>query len=118
LAEVRTSEASSCGERAELSSSAGSIPNRCRIQLAVPLVSRINGVTAAETNTWGPATTRAVCSGTAMARYCATNSPNTMENDVATTRAAINATPSIQPAGTPTAVSTGASSLAITGSAR
>jgi hypothetical protein len=60
LAEVRTSDTSSCGERAELSSSAGSMPNRSSTQLATAFVSLINGVTAAEKSTCGPATTLAV----------------------------------------------------------
>ena len=46
-AELRTSDTSSCGERAERSSSAGSMPSRRKIQLAVPL-SRMAGVNSIE----------------------------------------------------------------------
>ena len=50
-AELRTSEPSSCGERAERSSSAGSMPSRRRIQFAVPLGSLITGVNIIENTT-------------------------------------------------------------------
>ena len=46
------------------------MPSRRRIQLAVPFVSLITGVNSIENSTCGPATTRAVASGLATARYC------------------------------------------------
>ncbi len=107
-AEVRTSDTSSCGERAERSSSAGSMPNRLSIRLAVPLVRWISGVNSVENITCGPATTRAVRSGTATARYWATSSPNTIDTEVAISRARIRALTSIQRSGRPTAARTGA----------
>ena len=114
--ELRTSDTSSCGER-ELNSAAGSMPNRSRIQFAVPLVRWISGVNTVENNTCGPATTRAVASGCATARYCATSSPNTIDTEVAISSASASAIPSNQCAGTLAAVSTGCSSRAISGSA-
>ena len=94
------------------------MPSRSSTQLATPLVSRISGVKAAEKSTCGPDTTRAVCSGTAMARYWATSSPKTIDTEVATNNDAISAVAPSQRSGTPTADSTGASNRAITGSAR
>ena len=93
-AELRTSEPSSCGERADRSSSAGSMPSLRRIQLAVPLVSLITGVNSIENSTCGPATARAVGSGLATARYWATSSPNTIDTDVAISSASASARPS------------------------
>ena len=93
-AELRTSDPSSCGERADRSSSAGSMPSRRRIQFAVPLVRWISGVNSIENNTCGPATTRAVGSGCATARYWATSSPNTIDTEVAISRASASAMPS------------------------
>ena len=117
-AELRTSEPSSCGDRAERSSSAGSMPNRRRIQLAVPLVRWISGVNSIENSTCGPATTRAVGSGRATARYWATSSPNTIDTEVAISSASASAGPSAQCPGSAIAISSGRSSRAISGSAR
>ena len=47
-AEVRTSDTSSCGERADRSSSAGSMPSLRTIQFAAPFVSRMAGVSSSE----------------------------------------------------------------------
>ena len=47
-AEVRTSDSSSRGERADRSSSAGSMPSSRTIQLAAPFVSRMAGVSSTE----------------------------------------------------------------------
>ena len=86
-AEVRTSDTSSCGERAERSSSAGSMPSSRTIQLAAPLVSRMAGVNSSENSSCKPATARAVRSGRATARYFGTSSPNTIDTDVTITSA-------------------------------
>ena len=117
-AELRTSDPSSCGERADRSSSAGSMPSRRNIQFAAPLVRWISGVASIENSSWGPATARAVCSGRATARYWATSSPNTIDTDVAINRASTNAVPSTQRPGTDIAVISGRSDRAISGSAR
>ena len=73
------------------------MPSRRRIQFAVPLVSWISGVNSIENSTCGPATTRAVGSGCATARYCATNSPKTIDTEVAIRSASANARPSATP---------------------
>jgi hypothetical protein len=117
-AELRTNEPSSCGERAERSSSAGSMPSRRRIQLAVPLVKWINGVNIIEKSTCGPATARATGSGLATARYWATSSPNTIDTDVAINSASTNARPLERSWDNDIAVKTGSSSRATSGSAR
>jgi len=117
-AELRTSETNSCGERADRSSSAGSMPKRRNSPFAVPLVSLISGVNIAENTTCGPATVRAVASGRATARYCATSSPNTIDTEVAISRARPSAVPSATCLGTPISVSTGANRRASSGSAR
>ena len=49
-AEERTSDSSSCGDRADRSSSAGSMPSWRTIQFAAPFVSRIAGVKSSENN--------------------------------------------------------------------
>jgi hypothetical protein len=117
-AEVRTSETSSCGERAERNSSAGSIPTRRRIQLAVPLVILIRGVVATENSSCGPDTTRAVASGLATARYWATSSPNTIDTEVAINSASASAMPSANSAVSDSALKVGSKSWASRGSAR
>ena len=50
-------------------------------------------MTSVENSTCGPATTRAVGSGLATARYWATSSPNTIDTDVAISSASANARP-------------------------
>ena len=117
-AEVRTNDTSSCGERAERNSSAGSIPIRRRIQFAVPLVSRISGVNTSENSSCGPADQRAVGTGRATARFFGTSSPNTIDSEVAIRMASASATPLTNWSGRPRAVSPGAMSRATTGSAR
>ena len=69
------------------------MPSRRRIQLAVPLVSRISGVNSIENSTCGPAAARAVGTGWATARFLGTSSPNTIDTDVAISSASTNATP-------------------------
>ncbi|SLI58866.1 Uncharacterised protein [Mycobacteroides abscessus subsp. abscessus] len=74
-AEVRTREPSSCGERAERSSSAGSTPSLRTTQFAVPLRKWIIHLNTTEKPTIGPAVARAVASGLAMAMFLGTSSP-------------------------------------------
>ena len=73
-ADVRTSDISSLGERAELEFVGGFDPGIFEHPVGHPLVSRISRVNTAENSTCGPATNRAVDSGTATARYWATSS--------------------------------------------
>ena len=94
------------------------MPSRRRIQLAVPLVMWINGVTSVENSTCGPATTRATGSGLATARYWATSSPNTIDTDVAINSASTNARPPETSGDNDVAVKTGSSRCATSGSAR
>ena len=117
-AELRTSDTSSRGERADRSSSAGSMPSRRRIRLAVPLVSRISGVNSAENNSCGPADQRAVDTGRATARFFGTSSPKTIDSEVAIAMANTSANPPENRAATPIASRPGWMSLATTGSAR
>ena len=86
--------------------------------MAVPLVSRITGVNSIENSTCGPATTRAVGSGLATARYCATNSPNTIDTEVAISSASASASPSATSRVIDIAVNAGCSRRASSGSAR
>ena len=84
----------------------------------MPLVSRITGVNIMENSTWGVATTRAVPRGWATARYCATNSPYTIDTEVAISRDKPSAVPGTQLSGSPAASSGSFSRFAINGSAR
>ncbi len=94
------------------------MPSRRRIQLAVPLVRKINGLVNIENSNWGPATTRAVAIGLATARYWGTSSPNTIDTDVAISSASPNERPSAMPCFSDIAVNSGFSSSASSGSAR
>ena len=94
------------------------MPSRRRIQLAVPFVSLITGVKNIENSTCGPATTRAVSNGLATARYCATNSPKTIDTDVAISRDSAKARPPATLSVSDTPRKRAASSRAISGSAR
>jgi hypothetical protein len=115
---VTTREPSSWGERAERSSSAGSIPRRRTIQFADPLSPEMNHDSDRENIAWRPATARAVPSGRAIARFLGTSSPKTIDSAVARTSAVTAAAPAAGPAGSPTSSSTGEISVAIAGWAR
>ncbi len=95
LAECRASATSSRGERAEASSSVGSMPSSRRTRLAVSFRCRISGLKAAEKARWGVATRRAMASGRAMAQFFGTSSPitiiTTVDSTVPITRAAVGA---------------------------
>ncbi len=117
-ADERTSDNSSCGDRADRSSSAGSTPSRRTIQFAAPLVSRIAGVSSSENNSWALTTARAVASGRATARYLGTSSPNTIDTDVTitSTKKAMMASPTLSDM--PIASSQGCGKSATIGSVR
>ncbi len=116
-AELRTSETSSWGERAEASSSVGSIPNRRTIQLAVPLSPLIAQRNTAEKTVIGPAVARATARGLAMARFLGISSPSTIDNDVAMMSASASDVPEATDSLTPSAVIGGLMIRASTGSA-
>ena len=104
-ADRRTSEASSCGVRAPDSSSLGVMPSARRNRFAEPLSTKIRGrATSAKPRT-GIATTFAVASGAEIPRNCGSSSPNTIENNVAMTRARPAATESSVEPLSPTALS-------------
>ncbi len=88
-ADVRTRDPSSCGDRAERNSSAGSMPRRRTIQLAVPLRPLMAHRKISENPACRPAVARAVGIGLEIARFFGTSSPKIMENEVAITRARI-----------------------------
>ncbi|COY36032.1 Uncharacterised protein [Mycobacterium tuberculosis] len=117
-AELRTNDTSSCGVRAERSSSAGSMPSRRTIQFAAPFVRRMAGVSSSENSTWPATTERAVRSGRATARYLGTSSPKTIDSDVTITRAKNVIRPSATRSDIPTATSPGCGSSATSGSVR
>ena len=79
----RTSEPSSSTDRAERSSSCGSMPIIRSTPLAVPLSTQISGRKSMVENRIGPTTVLAVASGSAMAMFLGTSSPNTMDSTVA-----------------------------------
>lgn len=114
---ARTSELSSPGERAERSSSAGSMPSRRTMALAAlfrPVMSQRN----AEANPACSHTTeRATSIGWAIARFFGTSSPKTIDSTVARTSDSTVAVPEAIPAGRPTASRTGRISSATAGSA-
>jgi hypothetical protein len=116
-AERRTSEASSSGERADASSSCGSMPSRRRIAFAVPLKARITIAVAPAKTRMKRWTARAVASGRAIARFFGTSSPNTIVTPVASTSARITAVPSAASSESPIDVSGPSISRAIDGSA-
>lgn len=117
-AEVRTSDTSSWGVRAERSSSAGSMPSRRTIQFAAPFVIRMAGVNSTENNHCGSTTARAVRNGRATPRYLGTSSPNTIDTDVTTISASTVVMVSATLSETPIASNHGCGSAATNGSVR
>ena len=113
----RTSELSSRGERAERSSSAGSTPSLRTMALAKALSAPISQRKACAKPLCSQTTARAVRSGSAMARFLGTSSPNTIDKVVASTRDSTVAVPLAAPAERPSAVRPGAKRVAIAGSA-
>ena len=83
---ARTSELSSPGERAERSSSAGSTPSLRTMALAMALSALISQRNAYANPLCSQTTARAVRSGSAIARFWGTSSPNTIDSAVASTQ--------------------------------
>ena len=94
------------------------MPIRRRIELAVPLVSRMTGANTAENAICGPALARAVGNGRATARFLGINSPNTIDSEVASRIAKTNEMPGTARVGSPIDSSTGINNRESTGSAR
>ena len=117
-AEREIREASSVDERAERSSSCGSIPSRRTIALAEPLSSRIGSRITAVNMRWKPWVARAVSIGRAIARFLGTSSANTMVTSELIVSPIATATGRTAPSGTPAARSGPSMSSAIAGSAR
>ena len=117
-AERPTSDISSSGERADASSSWGSMPIRRRIPFADSLKSAIAGRFTVVNPRMNPWTALAVCSGSATARFWGTSSPRTIVTAVARISAIVTATPWTAPDGTPRLSSGPSMSFAIAGSAR
>ena len=83
-AERRTSESSSTAERADRSSSCGSTPISLSTPLAVPFSTKISGLNSMVEIRIGVMTVFAVSSGSAIAMFFGTSSPNTIDSTVAT----------------------------------
>ncbi len=94
------------------------MPSRRRIQFAEPFVNLIIGVNSIENSNWGPDTKRAVSNGLATARYWATNSPKTIDTEVAINSDSARARPLVTSLVSDSAANAGCSSRAISGSAR
>ena len=82
LAEWRASATSSCGPRAEASSSAGSMPMRRTARFAVLFRCVMKGRNAALNRRWGVATRLATASGDEIAQFLGTSSPTTIRKTV------------------------------------
>ena len=93
-AERRTSESSSTADRADRSSSCGSTPINLSTRLAVPFSTTINGLKSMVEIRIGVMTVFAVSSGSAIAMFFGTNSPNTIDSTVAIDRPRISPTDS------------------------
>ena len=83
-ADRRTSESSSTADRADRSSSCGSTPIIRSTAFAVPLSTTISGLNSIVDTRIGVTTILAVSSGSAMAMFLGTSSPNTIDSTVAT----------------------------------
>ncbi|CAM5712196.1 hypothetical protein SAFG77S_02845 [Streptomyces afghaniensis] len=82
MAECRASAASSCGPRADASSSAGSTPIRRTTRFAVLLRCLMKGRNAALNQRWALPTVLATARGDEIAQFLGTSSPTTMRNTV------------------------------------
>ena len=114
---ARTRELSSPGERAERSSSAGSTPSLRTMALAMALSALISQRNACANPLCSQTTARAVRSGSAIARFLGTSSPNTMDSAVASTSASTVAVVAAAPSARPSAARPGTNSVAMAGSA-
>ena len=110
--------ASSVDERAERSSSWGSMPRRRTTALAAPLSTLIGQALAKVKARWNPCVARAVSIGRAMARFLGTSSPKMIVRNVLRTRPVASAVGRTPDSGTPAASRGPAISVAIAGSAR
>ena len=87
LAEWRTSDESSCAERAPESSSWGSMPRVRSTPFALPFSTMTAGFSVVVKAACAGITSRAVASGLEIAKFFGTSSPTIMENTVATATA-------------------------------
>ncbi len=100
-----TRKASSVFERPLVSSSRGSMPALRRILLALPLSTKISGVTAQVKPRCSGTDQRAVAIGTEIARFLGTSSPSSIDTMVARNMPRPIDTGSTAPSGIPTPVS-------------
>ena len=117
-AEREISDASSVDDRAERSSSCGSMPSRRTIAFAEPLSSRIGRRITAVNIRWKPWVARAVSIGRAMARFLGTSSAKTIVTTELTVSPMATATGATAPSGTPRARRGPSMRSEIAGSAR
>jgi predicted neuraminidase len=115
LAEYAARRPSSSGDRALASSSCGSTPSRRTSAFADSFRMRINQANTIEKIRIGPAVSRAVASGRAIAAFFGTSSPKSIDSSVAMTSASALA---MLPWADPNTVSAGAMRWASAGSAR
>ena len=116
-AERAASDVSSSGERADASSSWGSMPRRCSTALAEALKREMTGRNRRVKPRMNPWTSFAVPSGRAIARFLGTSSPRTIVNAVARISPMATEMPDTAPEGTPRSSSGPSMSSAIAGSA-
>ena len=116
-AERAASDVSSSGERADASSSWGSMPRRCSTALAEALNNAMTGRNTRVKPRMNPWTSFAVPSGRAIARFLGTSSPRTIVNAVARISPMATEMPDTAPEGTPRSSSGPSMSSAIAGSA-
>ena len=102
-ADREISEASSVDDRAERSSSWGSIPRRRTIALAEPLSTRIGPRITAVKRRWKPCVARAVSIGRAIARFLGTSSAKIIVTSELTVRPIATATGATALSGSPAA---------------
>ncbi len=117
-AERAISEASSVDERADRSSSWGSMPSERTIAFAEPFSNRIGQVLSVVNARMKPWVARAVSIGLAMARFFGTSSPKIMVNVEPMARPSPTASGCTTPSGTPQPSRGGEIRSEIAGSAR
>ena len=118
-ADREISDASSVDDRAERSSSCGSMPSRRTIAFAEPFSTRIGPRITAVKIRWKPWVARAVSIGFAIARFFGTSSAKTIVTTELSVRPMATATGSTAPSGMPGGVAAGPEiSREIAGSAR
>ena len=115
--DVRTRLPSSLADRADRSSSWGSMPNARTIRLALPLLAAMSGRATVLNTRCGPATVRATAIGREIAQFLGMSSPTTICSTVATNRATAIDTTREAPSGSPDASVSGSSRREMLGSA-